>query len=399
MIPRSLQEPLVAGARKFPVVTLTGPRQSGKTTLCRQAFASLAYRSLEQPDVRAFAEQDPRAFLDELAGGAVLDEIQRAPALLSYIQPRVDQDPRPGRYVLTGSENLALTAKVTQSLAGRTAVLHLLPFDRTEIRSTGHADDDLWTTVWRGGYPAIFDRELAPTDWLGAYTATYLERDVRQLHNIGDLSAFQTFLGLCAGRAGTMVNLSELGAGAGVTHPTARAWLSVLEASFLVFRLRPWHQNLGKRLVKTPKLYFHDTGLLCYLLGVTDPAQLVHHPLRGAIFENWVIAEIAKQEQHRGRTPRMWFYRDQRRLEVDAIWERDGATYAVEIKSGRTIAADHFDALDGLRALWPRTGSPPPASVLVYGGDEPSRRTAAAVVPWRDVDGLARRPPPGDPRA
>jgi predicted AAA+ superfamily ATPase len=387
MIHRKLANALAESALRFPVVTLTGPRQSGKTTLSRHAFAALPYRSLERPDTRAFAETDARAFLHSLRDGAVLDEIQRAPGLLSYIQSMVDEDPRPGRFVLTGSQNLALSAQVGQSLAGRTAILHLLPLDRAEIRTTTRAADELWTTLWRGGYPAIFDRDHAPGEWIAAYAATYLERDVRQLHAVGDLSTFQTFLGLSAGRVGNLINLSSLGSDAGITHPTAEAWLSVLEASFLVFRLRPWFRNLGKRLIKTPKLYFYDTGLLCWLLGIQEPSQLALHPLRGAVFENWVVSEIAKYELHRGGAPRLWFYRDQRRLEVDLLWEHAGRMFAVEIKSAATVPADAFAALAALRGMWRE--EQPLHPVLVYGGDERQRRSDADVVPWRDVDAIA----------
>ena len=389
MIPRTLTSVLHRAAKGFPVITLTGPRQSGKTTLCKAAFPALAYRSLESPDVRLHAQEDPRGFLAGLQDGAILDEIQRAPELTSYLQVLVDEDPTPGRFVLTGSEHLTLTQATSQSLAGRTAVLHLLPLDRAELRAAGSGDDGLLETLWRGGYPALFHRELDPSAWLASYVAMYLERDVRQVLQVGDLATFQTFLGLCAGHVGRVINLSALGGDTGVSHNTAKAWLSVLEASFIAFRLAPWHRNLGKRLVRRAKLYFWDTGLLCQLLGIREPRELDRHPLRGALFENMVVAELAKAAHHQGERPRMWFYRDQRRLEVDLLLEHGLEVVAVEAKSGRTIGGDFFAALAAFAAL--RRAADPAAQtrcVLVYGGDEHQRRRIGDAVPWRDVDGL-----------
>lgn len=389
MIPRTLAPVLTRLARGFPIVTVTGPRQSGKTTLCRATFADLTYVSLEAPDVRRHAREDPRGFLSALASGAILDEIQRAPELTSYLQVMVDEDPTPGRFVLTSSEHLGVTAATSQSLAGRTAVAHLLPLDRAELRAAGRGDDDLLTALWRGGYPALYDRDLQVSDWLSAYQAMYLERDVRQVLRVGDLDAFQTFMGLCAGHAGRIVNLSNLGGDAGVSHNTARAWMSVLEASFVTFTLKPWHKNLGKRLVRRPKLYFWDTGLLCHLLGIREPRELDRHPLRGAVFENMVVAELAKTAHHRGQRPRMWFYRDQRQLEVDVVIEQGGSILAVEAKSGQTIASDFFSGLAAFDAL--RKAADPAArtrSVLVYGGETEQRRSVGDAVSWRAVDGV-----------
>lgn len=387
MIPRTLAPILLRLARGFPVITLTGPRQSGKTTLCRATFPELTYVSLEAPDVRQYARQDPRGFLADLAGGAILDEIQRAPELTSYLQVMVDEDPTPGRFVITGSEHLAVTQATAQSLAGRTAVAHLLPFDRQELRAAGHGDDDLMATLWRGGYPALFDRPVTPGDWLSAYSAMYLERDVRQLVNVGDLDAFRTFMGLCAGRVGQIVNLSALGGDAGVSHNTARAWMSVLQASYLTFQLRPWHRNLGKRLIRRPRLYFWDTGLLCHLLGVRSPDELTRHPLRGPIFENMVVAELARAAWHKGQTPRLTFYRDQRGLEVDVVAEQSGELIAIETKSGKTIGGDFFAGLAAFRALFEATGSSTTLrTVLVYGGEDGQNRSAGQVMSWREVD-------------
>jgi hypothetical protein len=388
VVDRLLRPTLRGLARRHPVVTITGPRQSGKSTLCRDAFPRKPYVSLEPPDQRDLARHDPRAFLARFPRGVVIDEVQRAPELLSYVQEAVDRDPSPGRFILTGSQQLGLIEAVSQTLAGRTALLQLLPLNLTEIQRFPKAPADLWTLVWTGGYPRIYDRKLPADEWLSGYASTYVERDVRQLVNVGDLLAFQTFVRLCAGRVGQLVNLSALGADAGITHMTARAWVSVLEASFIAFRLPPLHRNLTKRLVKTPKLYFHDTGLLCWALGIRSPAQLDTHPLRGAIFECWVVSEILKHHTHRGLTPRLSFFRDQKGHECDLVIEQGDRLTAVEIKSGQTVASDVFAALarvvDDLRAG--PGGTMPVAPVVVYAGGDSHARTVAHQLSWRDVD-------------
>lgn len=387
MIPRILQRRLLALARKFPVVTVTGPRQAGKTTLCRATFPDKAYVSLEAPDVREYATQDPRGLLADHVRGAVFDEVQRAPALLSYLQGEVDERPRRGRFILTGSANLALLESVTQSLAGRTALLNLLPLGLEEVRLFPRPPTTLFDVLWHGGYPAIFDRKADPGDWFASYVGTYVERDVRQMLNVGDLGAFQTFVRLCAGRSGQLLNLSALAADCGVTHNTARAWLSVLEASFLAFRLAPFHANVGKRLVKTPKLHFYDSGLLCYLLGIRAPAQLREHPLRGAVFETWVASEILKARVHRGLPGGLSFFRSRQGAEVDVVLERVGDVVAVEAKSAQTVAADFFGGLESFQRL---IGSGRERrrvrQIVVYAGRERQRRTHAEVIPWSMLD-------------
>lgn len=370
------------------MVTLTGPRQSGKTTLCRQAFPRKPYVSLEPPDERDLARHDPRAFLARFPRGAVIDEVQRAPEILSYVQEAVDRNPKAGQYVLTGSQQLGVIEAVSQTLAGRTALLQLLPLSLGEIRGFPKAPTDLWTLIWTGGYPRIYDRRLPADEWLSSYAATYVERDVRQMINVGDLLAFQGFLRLCAGRVGQLLNLSALGADAGVTHTTARAWLSVLEASFIAFRLAPLHRSLTKRIVKTPKLYFYDTGLLCWALGIRSPAQLDTHPLRGAIFECWAVSEVVKQHTHRGLTPRLSFFRDQKGHECDLVIEQGSRLMAVEIKSGRTVAPDVFAALsrvDGDLRVVPG-GTTPVVPVVLYAGSDSHARTAAHQLSWREID-------------
>ncbi len=385
MIRRDAERQLGSFARHFPVVTVMGPRQSGKTTLCRGIFAKLPYRSLETPDVRDFAERDPRGFLAELRHGAVLDEVQRAPHLLSYLQGIVDRPHAPRPWVLTGSWNFALLASVSQSLAGRSAVLHLLPPSWAELARFPRPPASLRDALWIGAYPRIHDQRLRASDFLSSYVATYVERDVRQVLNIGDLRTFQTFLQLCAARSGQLLNLSSLGADAGVSQPTAREWISVLEASYLIHLLRPFHRNLGKRLVKTPKLHFVDSGLLCFLLGIRTPAELDRHPLRGAVFESWVVSEVLKSRLHRGVPPGLSFYRDQPGLEVDLVVEDGRRVDSIEIKSGQTVAPDSLASLVKFRERWDHEVGGPLRSWLVYGGDTSQRRSRERIVSWREV--------------
>lgn len=388
MILRNLAHRIQELATRWPVVTITGPRQSGKTTLSQMGFPNHAHVSLESPDIRQFATSDPRGFLREYGDGAVLDEVQRVPELLSYLQAEVDERPDPGRFVLTGSANLSLLESVSQSLAGRTAVLSLLPCSLDELHRFEQPPSGLYTTLWSGAYPAVFDRGIPPQEWFGSYIDTYVERDVRQIQNVGDLGAFQTFLRLCAGRVGQLLNLSNLGADGGISHNTAKAWLSVLETGFIAFRLRPYFRNLGKREIKTPKLYFYDTGLVCALIGIREPEQLRHHPLRGAIFENWVITEVLKARMHRGLSPELYFYRDRKRLEIDLIVDRGDALLAVETKSGATVANDFFKALEHFGERLAETAPPTELTkIVVYGGSELQRRSSFEVMPWSAVQG------------
>lgn len=391
MIPRVLESRLRELAGKFPIVTVTGPRQSGKTTLCRAVFPDKPYVSLEAPDVQDYARRDPRGFLGERSEGAVLDEVHRVPELLSYLQPLVDEQPAArGRFVLTGSANFTLLQSLGQSLAGRTALLNLLPLSLEEIRRFPDPPGDLFTLLWRGSYPPVYDRRLEAEDWYPSYVATYLERDVRAILAVGDLLAFQTFLRLCAGRVAQLVNFSALAADAGVTHNTARSWLSVLEAGYVAWRLPPFHTNLSKRLVKTPKLHVLDSGLACYLLGIRSPDQLRGHPLRGAIFETWVASEILKSRVHRGLAQGLYFFRDRKGAEVDIVVEDGRSLIAVETKSGQTVAEDFFAGLDSFTALVSASQPPRrPRRLVVYGGAEAQKRSAAEVIPWSELDRCA----------
>ena len=384
LIPRHLAPTLRRAVRKFPVVSLTGPRQAGKTTLLQHQFAEYAYVSLERPDERALALTDPLGFLARFSGPVIIDEAQHAPDLFSYIQVAVDEDRALGRFILSGSQNFLLMRRITQSLAGRVRITHLMPLSRGELTGrSGRTAAELLTEVavdsdterearWtdqavRGSYPPIHERRLDPEDeWYGQYLQTYLQRDVRDLTQVGNLNDFSKFISLCAGRVGGLLDLSSLGDDCGVGHDTVRRWLSVLETGFQVFRLYPYLRNFRKRLTKRPKIYFTDTGLLCWLLGIRTADQLWQHPLRGAVFENFIIAEVLKAEYNAGAVPRLSFFRDQHGSEVDLIVETSHGPHAVEIKSGETVATDMFR---GLRFWGSVTGEDGPRT-LVYGGDE-----------------------------
>jgi len=382
---------LLQRATLYPVVTVLGPRQSGKTTLCRMAFPDKPYVNLEQPDVREFAHQDPQAFLAQFPEGAVLDEIQNAPALLSWLQVLTDADPRKGRFVLTGSHQLQVNAHITQSLAGRTAVLELLPLSLSELAAVGDGatvgPDDVNQMMLQGGYPRIHAQDLPPEVMLSDYFATYVERDVRQLINLRHLREFGQCVRLLAGRTGQLLNQTSLGNEVGVSSNTITQWLSLLEASFLVFSLAPWSVNIGKRLVKSPKVYFYDVGLACWLLGIKTVEQLQHHPLRGALFENLVVLEVMKSLRNQGLRDPLYFFRDSNGLEVDLLLEHADGVQLIEIKASQTVAAPLFKNLRTVSAL---LGERVKSQHLVYGGDLRQARTDVDVLPYGQAGSLVQ---------
>lgn len=386
MIPRTLAPKLRELAGYYPVVVITGPRQAGKTTLCQAAFPDKKYVSLESLDTRDFARSDPRGFLAEHHEGAVIDEIQQVPELLSYLQGEVDEQPEPGRFILTGSQHFGLSQAITQSLAGRCGVVALLPSDLEELSAFPNAPDDLYSTLWQGAYPRIYDRNIPAHQWLADYIITYVERDVRQVINVGDLQTFSSFLKLCAGRTAQEINLSSLGNDAGLSHNTIRAWLSILETSYIIQRLPAWHSNIRKQVIKAPKLHFFDSGLVCYLLGIHEPEQLRHHPLRGAIFESWVVSELYKAQVHRGERPSMFHYRESRGPEIDLLIDQGECLHAIEIKSGATASSDFFKHFQFLAERMKNTNLP---SVIknhvIYGGEGSQQRSQGQLVCWRNT--------------
>lgn len=374
-------------AKKHAILTLTGPRQSGKTTLCRSAFPDKPYATLEDGGTREFALSDAKGFLAQFPRGAILDEIQNTPQLFSQLQVVVDAKARPGDWILTGSQDFALAAGASQSLAGRTALVTLLAPSWGELQRFRRHPKALLDVLWTGAYPRIHEERLDPARWLADYVRTYVERDVRKLLNVGDLLAFQTFLKMCAGRAGQLLNLAGLAADCGIAQPTAKRWLSVLEASYIVFRLPPLHRNWSKRLVKAPKLHFYDTGLLCWLLGIRSAADLAHHAQRGAVFESWVASELVKQRWHAGLERDLSFYRDRKGREVDLVLERGRKLDAIEVKSGQTAVGDWFDSLESFDELVAEhgVGAGSVRRIVVYGGDQRQVRERGLVLPWSSM--------------
>jgi uncharacterized protein len=386
MIQRTLEQKLKELAGYYPVVMVTGPRQSGKTTLCRMTWPERRYVTLEALDSRDFARDDPRGFLAEYDHDVIIDEVQHAPELFHYLQGNVDDRPDPGRFILTGSQHFGLSQSISQSLAGRCGILSLLPPSLEELRGFSNAPTDLFSLLWQGAYPRIYDRRIPADQWLADYTATYIQRDVRQVINVNDLQTFSGFLKLCAGRTGQELNLSALGNDAGISHNTARAWISVLETSYIVHRLPAWHVNIRKQVVKTPKLHFLDSGLACYLLGIREPDQLRLHPLRGAIFESWVVSEIYKVAAHQGTQPHLFHYREARGPEIDLLVEQGRQLAAVEIKSASTINEAFFKNLKRFADRMENAVQTRPIQCyVVYGGDSSQKRSRAQVLSWKQV--------------
>lgn len=397
MIKRHLQTVLKDSARMFPVLTLTGPRQSGKTTLAKTTFKNAHYISLEDPTNRNFALEDSKGFLNQFGKDQViLDEVQRSPELFSYIQGIVDENDIPGQFILTGSQNFLLLDKISQSLAGRCAIHHLLPFSNLELIGAApfefedigaltrgyrknKTNPELFKTLWTGGYPRIYDKNIPAQQWLANYIQTYIERDVRSIENVSNLEAFTRFVRLCAGRTGQILNLQSLGNDCGIDSKTVKRWLSILETSFVIKILWPYYKNFSKRLIKSPKLYFLDSGLLCYLLGIRTPDELILHSSRGAIFESWVISELYKNYYHTGKQPAMYYFRDSNNNEIDLILDHGSKLIPIEIKSGQTVNNDFFKGLEYWQKLTKQQDFP---AILIYGGEDMITFKGINVLPW-----------------
>ena len=384
MVHRTLQTSLERLATKYPVITLTGPRQSGKSTLLRYAFPDFQYISLEDLDLRDFATNDPRGFLATYPRRVILDEVQRVPSLMSYIQTHVDKINESGMYLLAGSHNFLLMESVNQTLAGRTAILKLLPLSRCEMQNGGVLPATINEQIYYGAYPRLYDKGLQPDEFYPYYTQTYVERDVRELKNIGDLSRFTRFIKLCAGRIGQLLNLSSLAVECGISVPTATSWLSVLVASYICYLLRPDWNNFAKRLVKSPKLYFFDTGLACSLLDIKSPEQLVTHYSRGALFENMVINGFIKKAWNEGRETDLRFWRDSQGNEVDLlIYDSGDAPMAYEIKSGATFHPEFFKGLTKWAAI---SGADANNMNVIYGGENGLQTANGRLMTIDDID-------------
>lgn len=365
---------------KYPIIAVTGPRQSGKTTLLKHMFPEYRYVSLENPDVRSFAATDPNGFLKEYSEYVILDEVQRVPTLFSYLQTKVDESKLMGQFILSGSQNFHLVQNITQSLAGRVAMFKLLPFDFQELSTAGLLEESYAENLVKGFYPAIFDREIPSEIFYSNYIQTYVQRDVSELIAIKDMRLFQNFLSLCATRAGQLLNLNSLANQCGISQPTAKAWLSALESSYILFLLPPYFKNFFKRIIKTPKLYFYDTGLLCYLLKLNNAEQIQLSDFKGALFENMMIAEYVKRMQHCNQLNDIWFWRDVAGNEVDLIIQTGQIQEAIEFKATQTIMPNLFKGLNFYEKISEKTNL---KKHLVYGGNEYQERTVATVVPWK----------------
>ena len=379
MYKRAIEPYLSEIASKYKCITLIGPRQSGKTTLAKKVFKEFVYFNFENPDIRNMALYDPRKFLSGIKRSAILDEIQKVPEIVSYLQEIIDNKKDKRQFILTGSNNLKISEKISQSLAGRTRILEILPFGRNEFPAkVRHKDID--SVLFYGSYPKIYNEHLDPTEWLSDYLVTYIEKDIRNIINIENLRAFDNYLRLVAGRVGQLVNFSSLSNDAGVTHPTAQKWLSALEASYICFILQPHFKNFNKRITKAPKVYFYDTGLLCYLLRIKNIDQLAVHPLRGEIFENWVISEHLKHYANKGREAALYFWRDQHGHEIDLAIDQGTHLDLIEIKSGMTFNTDYFKNINWLNKLQERDNG-----ICIYGGDKLINLGNQKVVPWAKI--------------
>lgn len=380
MIKRTAEARLRKLSKSFRSVAVVGPRQSGKTTLCRMVFPDKDYVSLENPDTLEFATTDPRGFLSQYKNGAILDEAQRAPHLFSYLQQVLDETKKTGLFILTGSNNFLLQSNITQTLSGRIAYQQLLPLSLRELRADKKLKPDYAWHVLAGGYPEIIKKKINPTDWYSDYLHTYVERDVRQLKNISSLAQFTKLLRLCAGRTGQMLNMTALSNDCGIDQKTVAAWLSVLQSSYIIYLLRPYHSNFNKRIIKTPKLYFYDTGVACSLLGISKASEITTHSAKGPLFENLIVSELLKVRLNAGEADNLYYWRDKTGNEVDIITDKAGRLTAMEIKAGETISADFFKGIQYFSSLT----STKIHKLLIYGGSlEQERSNGTLVKSWK----------------
>lgn len=385
MIKRKIETALKNIAKKFPVITITGPRQSGKTTLCKSVFPNYTYVSLENPDNKDFALEDPKGFLKQYNSKVIIDEAQNAPKLFSYIQEIVDNSETKGQFILSGSQNFLLLEKISQTLAGRTYIFHLLPFSLEELKPTKYYSKNIDENIFKGGYPRLYKDALQPTEFFPSYIQTYIERDIRSITNVQNLSLFKQFIKLCAGRTGQILNTNSIGNQLGIDHKTVKRWLSILEASFIIYLLKPWHKNFNKRIIKSPKLYFYDTGLACNLLGIKNKNDVKNHFSKGALFENFIINELLKADINTQKDNDLYYWRNKNGNEMDLVIENGMDISFVEIKASQTINASFFNGLNYLNSISDALAT---NNYLIYGGDTIQQRTDCHVIPWTDLDKL-----------
>lgn len=390
MILREMAHILQEAAQQFRVVTILGPRQSGKTTLAQETFKNHTYVSLEDLDIRAHALEDPREFLEfhKNPHGIILDEIQNVPTILPYIQTMVDREKINGYFILTGSQNFLINEAITQTLAGRMAVLTLLPLSISELKDNKLLPKTAEGYIYKGSYPQLYAQKTNIQLWYSSYTLSYIERDVRQVTTINELTTFKLFLQLCAGRIGQSLNISSLANDCGITQRTADKWLSLLQASYIIILLQPYYKNFSKRLVKTPKLYFYDTGLACSLLGIESEDQVKTHYLRGGLMENLIITDLYKQYAHKGRSPHLYFWRDNHGHEIDCLIEKGTYLFPIEIKAGKTISSNYFSGLNYWNEL---THNDPTQSLVVYSGSEDQKRSNGNVFSWQSASQIIEK--------
>jgi len=381
MYTRKLEPIIEKAIKKYDVILINGPRQSGKTTLARKVFPGYKYVLLEELDLARFATEDPRGFFESYSGNVILDEVQKVPALFSYIQGIVDSPNNKRKFILSGSENLKITEKISQSLAGRVKIFTLLPFSKKEF-----SKESLIQTLFYGSYPRIHDKELEPRDWLSSYYSSYVQKDVREIINVGDLEQFDRFVRLVAARVGQLSDYSGISSDCGISQPTAKKWFSILQATFVCFKLEPHFKNFNKRIIKSPKLFFYDTGLLCYLLRIKNTDQLISNPLYGSIFENWVIAEKIKDSYNQGEEHSYYFWRDTKQREVDIVEDRGGYLFPIEVKSSKTFHSTFFKTVDYLNSLQAEyLGKEKSEGNCIYGGDKSFEFKNKQVLSWKDL--------------